>query len=140
MSEKQIRDKMVTLGDLAIVASEGKKTVQTMDKFAGFVINTAPTKPLLIKDVLECYNQIASKKGKSSQDMKIKILCNIMFKANKDELKFLVRSLQKSLKIGASFKTIVVSLARAVCKLYKGTKTYDEVTKTYSCSRGDLPE
>ena len=48
-----IKEKMKELGDLALVAVEGKKTVQTMDKFAGFVINTAPTKPLLIKDVLE---------------------------------------------------------------------------------------
>lgn len=123
---KQIKEKMKELGDLALVAVEGKKTVQTMDKFTGFLQIKTEVKPLLIKDVLDAYKEVASKTGKSSQDEKIKTLCGLMFKANSDELKFLVRSLEGGLKIGASVKTIVNSLARSVCKIYKGKKNYDE--------------
>lgn len=126
MSDKQIKEKMITFGDLALVASEGKKTVQTMDKFTNFISTKNTLIPLTIKDVLNCYKKTAEIKGKSSQDEKIKLICQLMFKANKDELKYIVRSLQKSLKIGASLKTILSSLARCIVNIYKSIKTYDE--------------
>ena len=119
LSDKQLKDKLINVGDLGKVASEGKKNVQTMDKFTNF-IKIGPSKPMLINQVLKVFHDVAGKKGKSSQDEKSKIICKLMFDANKDEIKFIVRSLQKSLKIGASFKTILSAFARAVCKLYKG--------------------
>ena len=96
LSDKQLKDKLISVGDLGKVASEGKKNVQTMDKFTNF-IKIGPSKPLLMSQVMKAYHDVAGKKGKSSQDEKSKIICKLMFDANKDEIKFIVRSLQKSL-------------------------------------------
>ena len=105
ISDKQLKDRLIETGDLGIVASEGKKNVKTMDAFSNF-IKVGPRKKLTIDQIMKIYKNVAVKKGKSSQDEKIKILCDLMFKADKEEIKFLVRSLQKRLKIGASLKTI----------------------------------
>ena len=116
-----------------------KKNVQTMDKFTNF-IKIGPSKPLLINQVLKVFHDVAGKKGKSSQDEKSKIICKLMFDANKDEIKFIVRSLQKSLKIGASFKTILSAFARAVCKLYKGKLDEKEIYKILLMSKNQLSD
>ena len=139
LSDKQLKDKLINVGDLGKVASEGKKNVQTMDKFTNF-IKIGPSKPLLINQVLKVFHDVAGKKGKSSQDEKSKIICKLMFDANKDEIKFIVRSLQKSLKIGASFKTILSAFARAVCKLYKGKLDEKEIYKILLMSKNQLSD
>lgn len=128
MSDNQIKDKMKDIGDLAIIASEGKKTVKTMDKFAGFV-KVSKVKELTINDVMKCYKDITEKKGKSSMEEKMKLLCALMFRANKDEIKYIVRSLTRSLKIGASFKTIIFSLGRCISQIFKGNINEKETTK-----------
>ena len=139
LSDKQLKEKLINVGDLGKVASEGKKNVQTMDKFTNF-IKIGPSKPLLINQVLKVFHDVAGKKGKSSQDEKSKIICKLMFDANKDEIKFIVRSLQKSLKIGASFKTILSAFARAVCKLYKGKLDEKEIYKILLMSKNQLSD
>ena len=139
LSDKQLKDKLISVGDLGKVASEGKKNVQTMDKFTNF-IKIGPSKPLLMSQVMKVYNDVAGKKGKSSQDEKSKIICKLMFDANKDEIKFIVRSLQKSLKIGASFKTILSAFARSVCKLYKGKLDEKEIYKILLMSKNQLSD
>lgn len=128
ISDSQIKERMKDLGDLAIVASEGKKTVQTMDKFSNF-IKVGPSKDLTLLQVMNIYKDIALKKGKSSQEEKIKLLCKIMFQANKDEIKYIIRSLQKGLKIGASKKTIVFSLGRGISKLLGNKLDEKETSK-----------
>ena len=139
LSDKQLKEKLINVGDLGKVASEGKKNVQTMDKFTNF-IKIGPSKPLLINQVLKVFHDVAGKKGKSSQDEKSKIICKLMFDANKDEIKFIVRSLQKSLKIGASFKTILSAFARSVCKLYKGKLDEKEIYKILLMSKNQLSD
>ena len=139
LSDKQLKDKLISVGDLGKVASDGKKNVQTMDKFTNF-IKIGPSKPLLMSQVMKVYHDVAGKKGKSSQDEKSKIICKLMFDANKDEIKFIVRSLQKSLKIGASFKTILSAFARSVCKLYKGKLDEKEIYKILLMSKNQLSD
>ena len=58
ISDSQIKERMKDLGDLAIVASEGKKTVQTMDKFSNF-IKVGPSKDLTLLQVMNIYKDIA---------------------------------------------------------------------------------
>jgi DNA ligase 1 len=117
-SDKHIKERMVQLGDLALVASEGKKTLGTMDSFKGFGNTDKQKKELSIKQVMDTFTDLANIKGKSSMAEKEKLLIKLLFSANKDEIKYIVRSLQKGLKIGASFKTINAALARAICKIY----------------------
>ena len=139
ISDKQLKDRLIETGDLGIVASEGKKNVKTMDAFSNF-IKVGPRKKLTIDQIMKIYKNVAVKKGKSSQDEKIKILCDLMFKADKEEIKFLVRSLQKSLKIGASFKTILNSLARAINKLLKNKLDEKEIYRILLASKNQLSD
>lgn len=115
-SDKHIKDQMVELGDLALVAMEGKKTLGTMDKFSGFVKTVK--KDLTLKQVMDSFRELANIKGKSSFAEKEKLLVKLMFNANRDEVKYLVRSLQKGLKIGANFKTFIAAMAKSIAKIY----------------------
>ena len=139
ISDKQIKEKLIETGDLGIVASEGKKNVKTMDAFSNF-IKVGPQKKLTIKQIMNVYKNVAIKKGKSSQDEKIKLLSDLMFKADKDEIKFLVRSLQKSLKIGASFKTILGSFSRAIAKILKNKSEEKEIYRILLASKNQLSD
>ena len=139
ISDKQLKEKLIETGDLGIVACEGKKNVKTMDAFSNF-IKIGPKKKLSISQVMKTYKNVAIKKGKSSQEEKIKILCDLMFKAESEELKFLVRSLQKSLKIGASFKTILNSLARSITKLLKNKIDEKEIYRILLASKNQLSD
>jgi len=118
-NEKNVKDGINTLGDLALVAMEGKKTLGTMDKFSGF-IKTKEKTPLTLKKVFEGFVELANIKGKSSFAEKEKILMKLLFDASNIEIKYIIRSLQKSLKIGASFKTIIAALARCISRIYNG--------------------
>ena len=139
ISDKQIKEKLIETGDLGIVASEDKKNVKTMDAFSNF-IKVGPQKKLTISQIMDVYKNVAIKKGKSSQDEKIKLLSGLMFKADKDEIKFLVRSLQKSLKIGASFKTILSSLARSIIKILKNKTDEKEIYRILLASKNQLSD
>lgn len=126
---EQIKESMIKLGDLALVAMEGKKSIGTMDKFSGFTNNTVK-KELTLKIILENFIELANLKGKSSMEVKEKLLLKLLFSASKEEIKYIIRSLQKGLKIGASFKTIIAALARAVCSIYNGGKVEKEEKKS----------
>ena len=139
ISDKQIKERLIETGDLGTVASEGKKNVKTMDAFSNF-IKVGPQKKLTIKQIMNVYKNVAIKKGKSSQDEKIKLLSDLMFKADKDEIKFLVRSLQKSLKIGASFKTILSSFSRAITKILKNKSDEKEIYRILLASKNQLSD
>ena len=139
ISDKQIKERLIETGDLGTVACEGKKNVKTMDAFSNF-IKVGPQKKLTIKQIMNVYKNVAIKKGKSSQDEKIKLLSDLMFKADKDEIKFLVRSLQKSLKIGASFKTILSSFSRAITKILKNKTDEKEIYRILLASKNQLSD
>ena len=139
ISDKQIKERLIETGDLGTVASEGKKNVKTMDAFSNF-IKVGPQKKITIKQIMNVYKNVAIKKGKSSQDEKIKLLSDLMFKADKDEIKFLVRSLQKSLKIGASFKTILSAFSRAITKILKNKSDEKEIYRILLASKNQLSD
>ena len=139
ISDKILKEKLIATGDLGTVASEGKKNVKTMDAFSNF-IKVGPQKKLTISQIMKVYKNVAVKKGKSSQDEKIKLLCDLMFKADKDEIKFLVRSLQKSLKIGASFKTILSAFSRAITKILKNKTDEKEIYRILLASKNQLSD
>ena len=115
---------MKEIGDLSIIAAKGKETMGTMDKF-GFKTNIVKRK-LTLKSVMETIYKIADIKGKDSVEEKEKMILKLFFDASPIEIKYLVRSLEKSLKIGASLKTIISSLSRAIVKYYFKKKVHYE--------------
>jgi DNA ligase-1 len=135
-TDKQIKEGVKELGDLGLVALEGKKTLGTMDKF-GF--NAGAKKTLSLKQVEDTFVELANIKGKSSMAEKEKVLVKLMFAASKEELKFIVRSIQGKLKIGASFKTIISSFARCITKFPAYSSTSEkEVEKALLISFNQL--
>jgi DNA ligase-1 len=135
---KFIKERMVSLGDLALVASEGKKTLGTMDKFSGFT-SSENKKELTLKFVMDNFLTLANIKGKSSFADKEKLLVKLFFLANKDEIKYIVRSLEKGIKIGASLKTIIAALARTVCRFYNDDKSLNK-SKSEKKTKKNLEE
>jgi len=61
------------------------------------------------------FNKIAEAHGSNSQNEKLNILSKILFDAEKDEGKYIVRWIEGNLKVGAAEQTIIAALARAVC-------------------------
>ena len=149
-NEKIIRESMKEIGDLGIIAYEGKGTLGTMDGF--FIKKTEKTEEKIItmKNIFDSYNDIVNLSGNSSVFEKEKILLKLLFNCKKDEIKFLVRSLYKpkTLKIGASFKTIISSLARGIYKIYtdkhKTKKSHNisekEIERTLLVSINQMPD
>jgi len=115
-NDKYLKAQTTEVGDLALVAAKCKETQGTMDNFLG--IKTSQKKGLTLKKVIDDFRALSYIKGKSSFAEKEKILVKLMFDANQDELKFIVRYLQGSLCIGAAFKTIISALSRAISKIY----------------------
>ncbi len=61
------------------------------------------------------FNKVAEAHGSNSQAEKLNLLTKLLFDAEKDEGKYIVRWMEGNLKVGAAEHTVVSSLARAVC-------------------------
>lgn len=128
-SDKHVKEQMKEIGDLSIIAAKGKQTMGTVDKFEGFKTKKE-TKPLTLSEVMTTIYKVAETKGKNSMEDKEANILKLLFASTSEEIKFIVRSLEKGLKIGANFKTIIAALSRAISKFYlnKHKKTLNSKT------------
>ncbi|XP_054810637.1 DNA ligase 6-like isoform X2 [Prosopis cineraria] len=74
----------------------------------------APPTPLLIKDVFFALHKISLQTGNGSTLRKKSIIVNLMCSCREKEIKFLVRTLVRNLRIGAMIRTVLPALAQAV--------------------------
>ncbi|KAK9271968.1 hypothetical protein L1049_002335 [Liquidambar formosana] len=103
-NRSKIRDLYNSLGDLGDVAQLCRQT-QTL---------LAPPSPLLIKDVFSMLRKISVQTGSGSTVRKKSLIGNLMRSCREKEIKFLVRTLIRNLRIGAMMKTVLPALAQAV--------------------------
>ncbi|KAH9739194.1 DNA ligase 6 [Citrus sinensis] len=103
-NRSKIRDMYNRLGDLGDVAQECRQT-QALP---------APPPPLLIKDVYSMLCKISVQTGSGSTARKKSLIVNLMCSCREKEMKFLVRTLVRNLRIGAMMRTILPALAQAV--------------------------
>ncbi|KAK6279822.1 hypothetical protein POUND7_020089 [Theobroma cacao] len=103
-SRSKIRDMYNEIGDLGDVAQACRQT-QTL---------LAPPPPLLIRDVYAVLRKISVQTGSGSTIRKKNLIVNLMRSCREKEMKFLVRTLVRNLRIGAMMKTILPALAQAV--------------------------
>ncbi|XP_024187828.1 DNA ligase 6 isoform X2 [Rosa chinensis] len=103
-SRSKIRDMYNELGDLGDVAQACRQT-QTL---------LAPPPPLLIKDVFSALRKISVQTGTGSSARKRSLIVNLLRSCREKEMKFLVRTLVRNLRIGAMMKTVLPALAQAV--------------------------
>ncbi|KAJ4847523.1 hypothetical protein Tsubulata_003941 [Turnera subulata] len=116
----KIRDMYNTLGDLGDVAQVCRQT-QTL---------LAPCPPLIVKDVFSTLRKISEdlnnpiyrdpdvQTGSGSVIRKKSFIVNLMRSCREKEMKFIVRTLVRNLRIGAMMRTILPALAQAVAMNY----------------------
>ncbi|PON77470.1 DNA ligase, ATP-dependent [Parasponia andersonii] len=103
-SRSKVREMYNDLGDLGDVAQACRQT-QTL---------LAPPSPLLIKDVFSALQKISVQTGSGSTLRKKNLIVNLMRSCREKEMKFLVRTLVRNLRIGAMMRTVLPALAQAV--------------------------
>ncbi|KAF5479953.1 hypothetical protein F2P56_000734 [Juglans regia] len=100
----KIREMYNKLGDLGDVAQECRQT-QTL---------LVTPSPLLIRDVFSALRKISVQTGNGSTVRKKNLIVNLMCTCREKEMKFLVRTLIRNLRIGAMIRTVLPALAQAV--------------------------
>ncbi|KAL5571330.1 hypothetical protein UlMin_020927 [Ulmus minor] len=103
-SRSKVREMYNDLGDLGDVAQACRQT-QTL---------LAPPSPILIKDVFSVLRKISVQTGSGSTLRKKNLIVNLMRSCREKEMKFLVRTLVRNLRIGAMMRTVLPALAQAV--------------------------
>ncbi|KAI4352147.1 hypothetical protein L6164_006427 [Bauhinia variegata] len=103
-NRSKIREMYNKFGDLGDVAQECRQTQRLL----------APPTPLLIKDVFSALQKISVQTGSGSTSRKKSIIVNLMCSCREKEIKFLVRTLVRNLRIGAMIRTVLPALAQAV--------------------------
>ncbi|XP_039054171.1 DNA ligase 6-like isoform X2 [Hibiscus syriacus] len=103
-NRSKIRDMYNDMGDLGDVAQACRKT-QTL-------LATPPS--LLIRDVYSVLRKISVQTGSGSTIRKKNLIVSLIRSCREKEMKFLVRTLVRNLRIGAMMKTVLPALAQAV--------------------------
>ncbi|GAB4832343.1 hypothetical protein Ancab_006359 [Ancistrocladus abbreviatus] len=103
-NRSRIRDMYNSLGDLGDVAQECRQTQSVL----------IPLPPLLIQDVFSALREISMQAGSGSTGRKKNLIVGLMRSCREKEMKFLVRTLVRNLRIGAMMRTVLPALAQAV--------------------------
>lgn len=114
------------------MASEGKATQTTISSFFNKKKQDAI---LTVKQVYDTFCRIASCKGNSADQERESLLMKLLFDAKPEETKYLIRWINKNLKIGVAEATMQASLARAFCSLnaYKDEEKVEYIIKRCVC-------
>mmetsp|Transcript_5766 Transcript_5766/g.11827 ORF Transcript_5766/g.11827 Transcript_5766/m.11827 type:complete len:1094 (+) Transcript_5766:357-3638(+) len=105
-----IKKKYEAEGDLGTVAQTCKGKQRTLVGFG----KVGGMKPLMVKEVLNVFRQIAMTSGSQSQKWKVDKIKGLLVRAKGAEAKYIIRGLQGKLRIGLAQTTVLASLAHAV--------------------------
>ncbi|KAL5722076.1 hypothetical protein ACHQM5_005642 [Ranunculus cassubicifolius] len=103
-NKNKIREMYNSLGDLGDVAQVCRQT-QTL---------LVPPSPLTIQEVFSALRKISLETGQGSTTRKKSLIARLMRSCREKEIKFLVRTLVRNLRIGAMMRTILPALAQGV--------------------------
>ncbi|GAB2301757.1 hypothetical protein Dimus_035783 [Dionaea muscipula] len=103
-NRNKIREMYNRLGDLGDVAQECRQTQSLL----------IPPSPLLIQDVFSTLREISIQTGSGSTGRKKNLIVGLMRSCRDKEMKFIVRTLVRNLRIGAMMKTVLPALGQAV--------------------------
>jgi ATP-dependent DNA ligase I len=111
INEKEVNSAMLELGDLGLVAEQmvAKKKQQALF-----------TEPLYVTHTYNNFDKIAKAAGGGSQDLKLKLVAELLHDASPVEAKYIVRTLAGKLRLGIADMTILDALA------YVFTPSYPE--------------
>ena len=114
VNENLLLTNLKQTGDLGQVAYELKKineemsTPQSVDK-------------LKLYEIMNALEEAALEEESSKPNNKINIIYSVLSRSDKDEMKYLIRFLEKNLKLGVSKNIILHSLSRAISKMLNKT-------------------
>ncbi|KAK1433220.1 hypothetical protein QVD17_10129 [Tagetes erecta] len=103
-NRSKIRDLYNSLGDLGDVAQLCRQTQKLL----------APPFPLSIRSVYSVLREISVQTGSGSTMRKRSLIVNLMRSCREMEIKFIVRTLVRNLRIGAMMRTVLPALAHAI--------------------------
>ncbi|XP_015699323.1 DNA ligase 6 isoform X2 [Oryza brachyantha] len=103
-SRSKIHEMYKTYGDLGDVAQECRQNQMLL----------APPRPLSICDVFSTLRKLSAISGSGSTGRRKALVLHLIRSCREMEMKFLVRTLVRNLRIGVMMKTILPSLAHAV--------------------------
>jgi DNA ligase-1 len=104
ISRSTVRDMYNSLGDLGDVAQLCRQTQKLL----------VPPPPLLVRDVFSTLRKISVQTGTGSTRLKKNLIVKLMRSCREKEIKFLVRTLARNLRIGAMLRTVLPALGRAI--------------------------
>ncbi|KAG2253474.1 hypothetical protein Bca52824_083610 [Brassica carinata] len=104
ISRSTMREMYNRLGDLGDVAQLCRQTQKLL----------VPPPPLLVRDVFSSLRKISVQSGTGSTRQKKNLIVKLMRSCREKEIKFLVRTLSRNLRIGAVLRTVLPALGRAV--------------------------
>ncbi|EOA33487.1 hypothetical protein CARUB_v10019664mg [Capsella rubella] len=104
INRSTVRDMYNSMGDLGDVAQLCRKTQKLL----------VPPPPLLVRDVFATLRKISVQTGTGSTRQKKNLIVKLMRSCREKEIKFLVRTLARNLRIGAMLRTVLPALGRAV--------------------------
>ncbi|XP_047954585.1 DNA ligase 6 [Salvia hispanica] len=110
-NKSKIKNLYDSLGDLGDVAQLCRQTQSLL----------SPPAALTIRQVYSVLQKISVQTGSGSTSRKKSLIVNLMCSCREKEMKFLVRTLVRNLRIGAMMRTILPALAQAIAMHYKGT-------------------
>jgi DNA ligase-1 len=137
LSDNSLKDNLKHYGDLGQVASDIKQTDEEMNAFHNYV--DKKRKNLSIASIMTSLEEAALGDENSGDKSKIKIIYNLMVKTGKDEIKFLIRFLEKNLKLGISQSLLLSSISRAISRMYKNTNEAD-INKVLSKCKSQIDD
>ncbi|KAJ0971603.1 hypothetical protein J5N97_019562 [Dioscorea zingiberensis] len=103
-NKSKIREMYNAVGDLGDVAQECRQTQSLL----------AHPRPLSIQNLFDTLQKISLETGNGSAVRRKNLVVNLMRSCRGMEMKFLVRTLVRNLRIGAMMKTILPALAHAI--------------------------
>uniref|UniRef100_A0A0D3CYG6 DNA ligase n=1 Tax=Brassica oleracea var. oleracea TaxID=109376 RepID=A0A0D3CYG6_BRAOL len=104
ISRSTMREMYNRLGDLGDVAQLCRQTQKLL----------VPPPPLLVRDVFSTLRKISVQSGTGSTRQKKNLIVKLMRSCREKEIKFLVRTLARNLRIGAMLRTVLPALGRAI--------------------------
>ncbi|KAK9066931.1 hypothetical protein SSX86_014255 [Deinandra increscens subsp. villosa] len=116
-NKSKIRDLYNSLGDLGDVAQLCRQTQKLL----------APPAPLSIRGVYSVLREISVQTGSKSTSRKRSLIVNLMRSCREMEIKFIVRTLVRNLRIGAMMRTVLPALAHAIVMNTNHGKTIENL-------------
>lgn len=110
ISEKTLKQWLVDKGDLGLVSMDAIKNKKQRSLFV---------ETLTVEKVYKNFETIAKSAGSGSQDLKIKLLAELLHDSTPEEAKYIVRTVIGKLRLGIADMTIIDALALAFAEKRK---------------------